>query len=294
MEHSGENRPQREIVYVPASGYGFDRDDEIDLLDLWEIVWRGKWFIVGFTLLCSIIAVVVSFYVLTPKYKATATIRVSKESQDVIVPYLNSNKLKRDLIQEYDLLPVLFADRWDPDKQEWITTGDAAVPTVDVALSKEDFPLQASSKNDSRLVTLSWTGTYPERCSEMLGHVLKKLRSYMNSEFQSAALARINILKQDLQELQKLVQENGNMYPEVLPSIAGLQSKISELKGDDVLARRFSVIDDPITPQHPFEPNKKLIVALSCVLGLFVSIFLVFFGRFVHNARQRMEEKEAH
>lgn len=290
-ESSGE-KGTREIVYVPAPGYGYDAQDEIDLLDLWEIVWRGKWFIVGVTALCTMVAALVSLYLMTPKYKATMTIAPTQQSKSIIRNYLSSNTFHRQLIEKYDLLPKIFPGRWDEKSESWMVEDDEMIPTVEqVLVSESGFPLKVSGGEST--ISVSWIGSDPEFSATMLDRVLTEMRTYLQEEYVTSAQERVTVLKDELKSLQAVARESKNVESEVLSSLAGLQSKVADLRAEDVLSRRFSLIDEPLPPQSPFEPNKKLITALAFVLGLFVSVFLVFFHRFVHNAKQRYREKES-
>ena len=291
MDNQEDCRPQREIVYVPSSVYGLGTENEIDLLDLGLILWRSKWFVFGLTVACTFIAFVYSFFVLTPQYRATADIQVNAESQSVILSYVTSNRFHKKLISRYDLLPMFFEARWDADKQKWAKSGKAQAPTAEAVLARQDFPLQASVKDNDRLISLSWTGEDPENCSRMLEHVLTELRNYLNQDYVHPAQTRVQSLQANVQDLLELAQASGGMGQVALAAIAGLQTRMAELRDDILQSRQFSVINEPITPQEPFEPNKKLIVGLAFVTGLFVAIFLVFLAKGIRSARKRMEEK---
>jgi len=45
-------------------------------------------------------------------------------------------------------------------------------------------------------------------------------------------------------------------------------------------------------PDKPFKPNKKLLLAVAVVLGLFIGVFLAFFMEFFHRASEDPEERE--
>ena len=56
------NEPkEKEFIYVPVPQMDQMNmeEDEIDLLELWNIIWKGKWFIVGLTLAATLVAVYV-------------------------------------------------------------------------------------------------------------------------------------------------------------------------------------------------------------------------------------------
>jgi hypothetical protein len=57
MENKHITDTGEKIIYLPMaqSMEGFQEDDEIDLLELWAVLWRKKWFIMGYTLACTLL-----------------------------------------------------------------------------------------------------------------------------------------------------------------------------------------------------------------------------------------------
>lgn len=58
-------------------------DDEIDLLKLWQTVWRRKWSIITLVLIVSMVAILVVFSI-TPIYRAAATLLIEQKSAKVV------------------------------------------------------------------------------------------------------------------------------------------------------------------------------------------------------------------
>ncbi|NLJ26103.1 MAG: hypothetical protein GX354_11905, partial [Firmicutes bacterium] len=52
------------------------RDDEIDLREVFVILWRGKWTIIVLMLVAALVAGVGGRLVLTPSYEAVATLLI--------------------------------------------------------------------------------------------------------------------------------------------------------------------------------------------------------------------------
>ena len=137
QEQSIEQRP------VPPS---YAAEDEIDLLELWAVIWKWRRMIAWLTAGVVVLTVVVSL-LMTNMYKAEAVIvPVSKEgagssgtmallasqlgglpgialpggsSAAEIVNLLKSNIVREKLISRYNLLPVLFPDDWDAERKRW-------------------------------------------------------------------------------------------------------------------------------------------------------------------------------
>ena len=60
-----------------------DDDDEIDLRQLWQVVYRAKWGIVGLVAVVALLALVV-VSAMTPIYSATATLLIEAEEANVV------------------------------------------------------------------------------------------------------------------------------------------------------------------------------------------------------------------
>lgn len=58
-------------------------DDEIDLLQLWRVIWRRKWSIIGLTLVVMMLTALVVLTI-TPTYQGSATLLIEKESAKVV------------------------------------------------------------------------------------------------------------------------------------------------------------------------------------------------------------------
>ncbi len=75
-EHQNTAPPQGQM-YIPPQYYA-PQDDEIDLRELFGVLWKGKWWIIGITALFAIASV---FYALSlpNEYKATAIVAPASE-----------------------------------------------------------------------------------------------------------------------------------------------------------------------------------------------------------------------
>jgi len=79
-----KDHPEKEFIYVPVPQMDqMGDDDEIDLLELWNVIWKGKWFIMGFTLLCTLVAVYATLYVLPVIYKSDVVLLLKFRGNDL-------------------------------------------------------------------------------------------------------------------------------------------------------------------------------------------------------------------
>jgi LPS O-antigen subunit length determinant protein (WzzB/FepE family) len=262
MSEKKSQQPEKELVYIYPAEQGKDQD-EVDLFELCSILWRGRWFIVGLTLLCTL-AAFVSAELMTPRYKASATLRTIEASKEVIRSYLQSDALRTAMLE---------GESEDGGGPFALTVGGGG-----------------------KTLQLEWIGTEPSKCSAMLSRVLQALREYMENEYIPTAQEKIAIWKEELDKVRnQLAAARGSpgQSPQVIADIAVMHSKIAELRVEALEARTFTVASRPSTPQAPFKPNTARIAALTFVVSLFASIFLVFFWRFVQNIRARMGQTRA-
>jgi uncharacterized protein involved in exopolysaccharide biosynthesis len=151
---------EKEIVYVQAPYMENMDDDEIDLLELWDVLWSAKWFIMGFSLLCTIVAVLVTLYVLPEIFKSTATLeptqkesgsRLSSLVSNLPIPvslpgggggdssmmnFLQSRTLQERLITKYGLLQHIYKDQWDAEAKQWLVDDPKDAPSLTKALQQ--------------------------------------------------------------------------------------------------------------------------------------------------------------
>jgi LPS O-antigen subunit length determinant protein (WzzB/FepE family) len=292
--------PGRNVQYVPVQMMpGYDNDDEIDLLELWNILWRGKWLVIGFSAVCTLAAVIAVLFVLTPKYKAEAVLRATELSQPIIEGYLNSANFKEQLVQKFDLLSVLYPDKWDAETKSWKTISPKEIPTVRQAIAGGDFPLASSVDKKSKLVTVTWDARDPEQAATLLQGSLDLLSSYMADKYVTDAQTQISILEKELGPLTSQFDSVWEKFwqldkvsiasTEFLRGYTDLKSKLSDLKAADALARKFDILSSPIPPYKPFKPKKALIVALAAVGSGFLGVLIVFVREAMRKVKQGKE-----
>lgn len=212
---SEQEKEQPQIIYVPAfADQSAARSDEIDLLEIWRILWAGKKIIIGFTLICTLLAILISFFVLPVTYKSEAVLIPASAQENAmsglaglasnlpfplafpidaktnsILAFLQSRNLKERLLGKYDLLPRLYSDQWDHSKKSWRTKDPADQPTVVLAIQQEaleDIYLVSQNK-ESSLITISWVDQDPAFCASMLQSILHELEYYLDNEYETDA-----------------------------------------------------------------------------------------------------------
>ncbi len=326
-----KKHPEKELVYVPVHQMEQPGDDDqIDLLELWNVIWKGKWFITGFTFFCTLAAVIMVLFVLPVTYKSNAVLQptetgyggISKLSSFAgslsiplnlsegydksinIVTFLKSRTLKIRLIEEYDLLPRLYPDLWDKEKQKWNIKDPEDKPTMIMALQKEKLKkiFEVSHDDETSLITISWVDEDPEFAFEMLNHVVDKLNYYLENEYESDAKREREFVKEQLENVEKELEYWEKQVPSDTLTLSKIQrerlvaqSIYTELRKQLELAKisevkeiiRFKILDQPFIPEKKFKPNRSMVCALTLIVSGLFSVFLVFFKQFVGNIKNK-------
>jgi uncharacterized protein involved in exopolysaccharide biosynthesis len=322
-----KQHPEKEFIYVPVPQMEqMGEDDEIDLLELWNTIWKGKWFIMGFTLLCTLVAVYVTLYVIPVTYKSDVVLQPTETSSPSglsalaanlpmgfslgggggknanIVSFLNSRTIKERLIEKYDLLPKLYSEIWDKENKKWMIDDPEDKPTMLKAIInlKDRYGINKDEK--TALITISWMDEDPEFTKIMLQRIVKEIRYYLENEYESDAKRerefvenQLNKSEKELEYWEKQVPSDKLILSKIQRERLASQTVYTELRKQLELSKisevkeiiNFKILDQPFVPENRFKPKRSLICALTIVTSGFLSIFLLFFQQFVINLRAK-------
>jgi hypothetical protein len=169
----------RYIYVMPADSSARPHSGEVSLLELWGVLWRARWYIVAVTgvfIAASIPYALAQteWYradVLLAPAEARSTdglagqlgglvaltgVRVGGGGVAEPLAILTSRDFTRDFIQEYELLPILFAEQWDAENANWMGEGIDAEPDMRDAIRffRENI-LRVSESPESGMVALA-------------------------------------------------------------------------------------------------------------------------------------------
>lgn len=291
------------FMYVMADRPAQDVD-EISLLDLWNILWDGKWLGIVITAACAMAAVVHALAA-TEWYRAEVLLAPAEErsgqglsgqlgglaglagisagggSNAEALAVLRSRQFLSRFIEDMDLLPVLMAERWDADAQRWIVeAGDTEPDIRDAVKFMQDNVLSASESSQTRLVTVAVEWTDPEVATTWANALVARLNDRMRQQALAEAEANVAYLQEQLgaTTLVTLQQSIGRLLENEM-------QKLMLARGNEQFA--FRVLDPAEVPKQRSRPNRTLIVALAVVLGGMVSVLAIFLR---HALRRRQRE----
>ena len=308
-----------------------ENEDEIDLLELAKTIWKGKkliiWIVVIFTLATAAYSLT-----MTNIYTAKAVLKPvsSKESSGgrlaslasqfggmaslagiampgaasstELVSLLKSNVLKKNIIERYDLLPVLFPKQWDKEKKTW-KKKDSGFSLNPLVLISKIKPAQSAADKKEPGVPDMWDGIRaldakvkieynlkediitiavnfrdPDMAARIANYYIITLNDYMSSEARRTA----NINKEYLEK--QLRETNDNIIQQKIYNL--IADKIETTMMAEVKENfAFKVLDPPMSPDMKSKPKRGLKVITAFIMSLFLGGFVVLFREYLKNVK---------
>ena len=300
------------------------REEEPDLLWYWEVLKKHKGLIILATFLCALSTAVFSLLVEDIYRSQAVIIPISGEksslgtiasrmgamagllgisplgtSEAEIVSLLKSEVLKEELIKRYNLLPVLFSERWEPESRTWkpppfgpglilsrlmakVRGGRCdpdAPPTVWDGIKKLEEIVEV--RQDPKLGTIRVSVDFPDpqRAAEICQALITTLREHMCAEAIRVAQTNKRYLEEELvRTSDPLIRQK------IYALIADQVETITMAKVKENFA--FKVIDPPRVPEEKVKPRRAMMVAVAFVLGGFVGVMGAFLIEAVEKAKR--------
>ncbi|HEY4732095.1 MAG TPA: Wzz/FepE/Etk N-terminal domain-containing protein [Gammaproteobacteria bacterium] len=296
--HSRQDRItglQRQHRYFePETYYAYEK--EISLIDLWRSVVRYKQLIAAITLASALMAALAAF-LMTPVYRAEILLSpVQQEKRADIsslvsqlggldelaginlggggnntleaIAILESRALTTAFIKEENLMPVLFAKKWDAEKKQWKT--GIEIPTEWDAYQRFDGSVRSVNLNSrSGLVTLAIEWTDPDIAAHWANQLVRRVNAERRAEAIREAETSINYLKQQLAvtssvEIQQAIYRLIEAQAKTI-MVANARSEYT-----------FKVIDAAVAPQEKIRPKTQWMIIQGLLAGLIIALFVVF------------------
>ncbi len=218
-----------------------DHEEEIRLLDYWNVLWRRKTMIIGLFLVVVILTMTISL--LMPKYYKSEAVIIASSSEsgglgaalssiplagalagsltglstpaDKILVFLKSRTVAEMVIKRFDLMRVFYEDEWDAAKGSWKDPQDP--PRMEESVKYlTDKVVDFSKDNKSGSVTIDVVWKDPKLASEMANYYVAALTQIMNEK-------SINIT---IQVVDRAIQAEKKCRPKIALNmvLAGIMS----------------------------------------------------------------------
>ncbi|MCK9392643.1 MAG: Wzz/FepE/Etk N-terminal domain-containing protein [Syntrophales bacterium] len=299
-------------------------EDEINLLDYWRVIWKRRK-LIGYIVAATVLLTVVVSLFMTNIYRAETVIMpvTAKEgggmsmltqqigglaalgisspgssSMSEIMALLKSNIVQEKMIQQYNLMPVLFYEQWDEKKRTWkkgngfslnplhyvsliarslsptppagARKKDPGIPDTWDALRKLDDIVIVKNNMKEGTIILTVDFHDPDMAAKLADYFLLSLTNYMSSEAKRVANTNRKYLEEQLATTNDpfIKQKNYNLIAQQIET-----AMMAEVKENFA----FKIIDPPLAPDKKFKPKRSQMVMISFVVALFMGIFVAFF-----------------
>ena len=212
------------------------------------------------------LAALVETYVGSPKDRTAESIAT-----------LKSRILTREFIQQRQLKPILFADRWDGDVKTW--RAGARAPTDAEAVEQFDRDIRKVNldrRTGLVLLTVEWTD--PALAAQWANMLVQEVNNRRRNEAINEARTSIEYLQ------RQLAKNNAIEIQQALYRLIEAQTKtVAVASTQEEYA--FRVIDPAVAPEQRVRPKRTLMVLVALFLGFVVATVVVL----VRNAFARSE-----
>ena len=274
----------------------------VDLITLYTILKKHFLIISLFTLGSALIGGLISFYYLTPIYEAKALIMVNHVSGDsdsasstlnTYVGQVKSDVLMQQVINKLHL------------KQQDISAGRLILPKFinkseqnaqaanPRSLSKQ---IQTKAVKDSNLMEITVENKDPQMAAQIANTLSQEFMLLMAEKNKELVDNTVKSLRAQIISVQQQMANANDPAEKQLyaDTLALLVDRTKVAYSIDMGNIGMVVTSPALEPSSPVGPNKKVNILLSFLLGLMVSIVIVFVRESLNNKIRTPEEVAQH
>lgn len=301
-------------------------EDEIDLRELFKTIFEKKYFILSFTLIITILAIVY-VKIKTPIYQAKAVIEIGSYKTET-----NEIKLVDDVNEFSKKLSTIFIDLRKNDREKEFeitnisiskgtknyieisseaTSNELAIKGINSVLSftKNEHDKFLDDIKEKNRIEILYIDNSIKNLQEQVLNIDKKIELYeknlINLEEQMKLVLESlkNINSSDPLAALKLMEKRDIsndiiLNKKELYDLIEKKNTLSNIDLSELLARKkmlqsldYNIKNSDIVGKidindYPIKPKKSLVVVVAFVTGFILSIFIVFYMQFVNSIRK--------
>ncbi|MFW8590332.1 Wzz/FepE/Etk N-terminal domain-containing protein [Glaciecola sp. 2405UD65-10] len=301
--------------------YSDSHDDEIDLRELFSVIWRGKWIIVIITFLFSIAAV--AYAVSKPNiYKSQALLAPVEQEQSLgglqgqlgglaslaginlgggssnktqlAIEILKSRNFVSEFIEKHDILPDLMApEAWDMSNNEVIYNAELYESAKKTWVREVNLPRKSKpSMQEAYKVFIGRLSVATDTDTGMVLVSIEHISPFIAKKWVDWLVEDINetMKKRDVDEAEKSTAFLASQLAETkITDIREVLYKLVEEQAKTIMFANvrseyiFKTIDPPLVPEEKVGPKRALIVVLASFLGGMLAVLILLVRYFVVN-----------
>jgi len=305
-------------------------EDEIDLRELFAILWAGKWVIILITILFAAAGVAYALYkpdiyqanaLLAPaegeaggrlggqlgSLASLAGVNIGEDgsSNTVIAKeVLQSRAFLTDFIRRHKLeAPLMATKAWNSRQREWVYSREIYSPETDEWGTNENGnSLQPTNWDLVKKFKQSHLSISENQENGMVTVSVKSFSPVAAKQWTDWLVKDINehMRAEDIQEAEASISYLEAKLNET--NIAGMQQvfyQLIERETRTVMlanAQReyvFRTVDPAVVPQEKAEPKRALIAIIATMLGGMIGIFVVFVSSFIRSWKEQNESRRS-
>jgi uncharacterized protein involved in exopolysaccharide biosynthesis len=259
-------------------------DDEIDLWQLWETIWSGRWLIVAITSLFAVGGVTYALVaqewwraevVLAPADKkggmsgalsqlgglaSLAGVNIGSGGDQTPLAVMKSNAFARDFITDMKIMPALL---------EGLPEGDKPLDIRDALKVFNEKVRAVSDDKKTGLVTLSVRWKDADTAALWANEMVKRVNDRLRNQALIEAERNVAYLQKEIAAttVVSLQQSMGRV-------LEGEMQKLMLARANEEFA--FKVIDKATPPKLRDAPKRALIAIVATLAGGFLGVLAVF------------------
>lgn len=181
------------------------QDDEINLIELWNVIWRRKYLLIALFVVSVTVTMIVSMRM--PKYYKSDTVVITSGSEagglgaalsampfagalagaagiqtpaDKIMVILKSRTIADQIIKRFDLLKVFYDKEWDQAGGTW--KNPAKHPLLEDAVKMLTTSVAKFSKSKEGAITISVEWKDPKLAADIANYYVSALTGFLNEK----------------------------------------------------------------------------------------------------------------
>jgi len=330
------NKPQQPAPYNSGQyppGYfpppNYQQDDEIDLRELFSILWNGKWWIIAITFVFAVASVIYSLS-LPNIYKAEATLAPTEEAQGqgfgeelgglaslagismgkqqvdkvtMAMEILKSRQFTKTFVEKHEILPEIMAVKeWDQTSGTLIFNEEAYNPNTQEWVREVEPPKQPEPSSWDYVKAFQdgilsvgkdaeTSGLINISVSHQSPHIAQQWVEWLIQDINNHM--RLRDIKEAQSSMEYLQNELGETN---LSSMHQVFYQLIEKQIQTVMLANvrpeyiFQVLDPAVVPEQKDSPSRALICIIGTFLGGFLSILIVLIFHIVRASEKTQSE----
>ncbi|MFM2476545.1 Wzz/FepE/Etk N-terminal domain-containing protein [Celerinatantimonas sp. MCCC 1A17872] len=325
-----ETPNQQQIPQYPPPGYYYpmpqNSDDEIDLRELFSVLWKGKWWIIACAFILGLAGGIYAF--LQPDiYESSALIAPADSNQSsqmaglasqfgglaslaginlggqgtdkatLALQVLQSRKFIGDFIERHHLLVQLMATKgWDKKTGKLIYNTSLYTPKTKQWLDNDGKSLKPTRLEATQYFLKKILAVNTDTKTNMTTVSINYYSPIIAKQWVTWLVADLNeeIRQQDMSEAQSNMQYLEQQIAQTsLADNRTMLFKLIEQQTKTLMLAKvqkeyaFKTIDPAVVVESASKPKRKLIIMIALVLGGFLGIFFVGIKEFIRNDKKR-------